>query len=79
MQAAFLAAAGYHHHFGANTWESAGATPPPAGTAALRHAAIILPDAIERDRVLDRVAEHGYEVADSTVRDPSGNALLLAF
>jgi catechol 2,3-dioxygenase len=79
MQAAFLAAAGYHHHFGANTWESAGATPPPAGTAALRHATIILPDAIERDRVLDRVAEHGYEVADSTVRDPSGNALLLAF
>ena len=79
MQAAFLSAGGYHHHFGANTWESAGATPPPPGTAALRQATIILPDAAERDRVLDRVAKRGYEVADSTVRDPSGNALLLAF
>ena len=28
-QAAFLAAGGYHHHIGANTWESAGASPPP--------------------------------------------------
>jgi catechol 2,3-dioxygenase len=79
VQAAFLAAGGYHHHFGANTWESAGAPPPPPGTAALRHATIVLPDAAERDRVLDRVAQHGYAVDDSTVRDPSGNALVLAF
>jgi catechol 2,3-dioxygenase len=78
-QAAFLAAGGYHHHFGANTWESAGATPPPPGAAALRHATILLPDAAERDRVLDRVAQHGHTVDDSTVRDPSGNALVLAF
>jgi catechol 2,3-dioxygenase len=79
LQAAFLAAGGYHHHFGANTWESAGATPAPPGTAALRHATIVMPDAAERDRVLDRVAQHGYAVDDATVRDPSGNALVLAF
>jgi catechol 2,3-dioxygenase len=79
LQAAFLAAGGYHHHFGGNTWESAGAPPPPAGSAAFRHATIVLPDAAERDRVLDRVARHGYVVDDSTVRDPSGNALVLAF
>jgi catechol 2,3-dioxygenase len=78
-QAAFLAAGGYHHHFGANIWESAGATPPPPGAAALRHATILLPDAAEHERVLDRVAQHGYAVDDSTVRDPSGNALVLAF
>ena len=78
-QAAFLAAGGYHHHIGANTWESAGATPPPPGTAALRHATILLPDAAERDRVLARVAENGYDIADATVRDPSGNALAFAF
>jgi len=78
-QAAFLAAGGYHHHFGANTWESAGATPAPPGAASLRHATILLPDAAERDRVLDRVVQHGYAVDDSTVRDPSGNALVLAF
>jgi catechol 2,3-dioxygenase len=78
LQAAFLAAGGYHHHFGGNTWESAGAPPPP-GSAALRHATIVLPDAAERDRVLDRVARHGYVVDDATIRDPSGNALVLAF
>jgi len=78
-QAAFLAAGGYHHHFGANTWESAGATPAPPGAASLRHATILLPDAAERDRVLDRVVQHGYAVDESAVRDPSGNALVLAF
>src|SRR5436305_10778067 len=30
-QAIFVSAGGYHHHIGANTWESAGASPPPAG------------------------------------------------
>jgi catechol 2,3-dioxygenase len=79
LQAAFLAAGGYHHHIGANTWESAGATPPPPGAAALRHATILLPDAAARDRVLDRVAQQGYAVDGATVRDPSGNALVLAF
>jgi catechol 2,3-dioxygenase len=81
-QAAFLAAGGYHHHVGANTWESAGASPPPAGSAALRHATIVLPDAAERTRVLDRLAERGHEPEDTgrdpVVRDPSGNALALA-
>ncbi len=77
MQAAFLAAGGYHHHLGANTWESAGATAPPDGTAALRHATIVLPDEAERGRVLARIEQHGHVLADSTVRDPSGNTLLL--
>jgi len=31
-QAAFLAAGGYHHHIGLNTWESLGGSPPPRGT-----------------------------------------------
>jgi catechol 2,3-dioxygenase len=35
-QAAFLSAGGYHHHLGANTWESAGAAPPPGGRPAPR-------------------------------------------
>jgi catechol 2,3-dioxygenase len=79
MQAAFFAAGGYHHHLGANTWESAGAPPPPPGTAALRHATIVLTDAAERDRVFERLAANGYETGDSTVRDPSGNTLVFAF
>jgi catechol 2,3-dioxygenase len=81
-QAAFLAAGGYHHHIGANTWESAGAAPPPPGTAALRHATIVLPDAAERDRLLGRLEAAGNaaeETADGPrVRDPSGNAVVLA-
>jgi hypothetical protein len=39
----------------------------------------LLPNAAERDRILERVAQHGDAVDDSTVRDPSGNALVLAF
>jgi catechol 2,3-dioxygenase len=71
-QAAFLAAAGYHHHLGANIWQSAGAPPPPPGTAALRHATLVLPDEAEREAVLARVEQEG-----PFVEDPSGNRLLL--
>ncbi len=77
-QAAFLAAGGYHHHLGANTWESAGAGKPPAGTAALRHGTIVLPDATERDRVLARVGSHRDTEAGPLIEDPSGNAFVLA-
>jgi catechol 2,3-dioxygenase len=81
-QAAFLAAGGYHHHIGANTWESAGASPPPEGLAGLRHATIVLPDAGERDRVVERLEQAGHATKQSDdgtrVRDPSGNALVLA-
>ena len=81
-QAAFLGAGGYHHHLGANTWESAGASPPPEGSAALRRATILLPDAGERERLLKRVEAAGVAVEqdgeDPLLRDPSGNALVLS-
>jgi len=81
-QAAFLSAGGYHHHVGANTWESAGAAPPPTGSAALRHATILLPTARDRDAAADRVATAGQEPEPHAegvlVRDPAGNALVLA-
>lgn len=80
--AAFLSAGGYHHHIGANTWESRGALPPPPGTATLRHATLVLPDAAERDRLVAAVADAGQEPEELEdgviVRDPSRNALLLA-
>jgi len=78
-QAAFLSAGGYHHHLAANTWESAGAPPPPPGTAALRHATIVLPGEGERDRVFARLAAAGYDTGGESVRDPSGNTLVFAF
>jgi catechol 2,3-dioxygenase len=80
-QAAFLSAGGYHHHVGANTWESAGASPAPSGTAALRHATIVLPDDDARADVVAEVEAAGRPVedhgGDPLVRDPSGNALVL--
>jgi catechol 2,3-dioxygenase len=80
-QAAFLSAGGYHHHIGANTWESAGAGPAPPATASLRHATIVLPSDDERERILRRVQQTGQRTDETEdgplVRDPSGNRLLL--
>jgi catechol 2,3-dioxygenase len=42
-EAAFLAAGGYHHHLGANTWESRGAPHAPPGTARLLSFTIVVP------------------------------------
>jgi catechol 2,3-dioxygenase len=79
--AAFLSAGGYHHHVGANTWESAGAPPAPAGTARLRQATVVLPGPDARDGLVRQVAAAGGDVrltADGVVvRDPSGNAIEL--
>jgi catechol 2,3-dioxygenase len=79
--AVFLAAGAYHHHVGANTWHSLGAPSPPPGTAALRHATIVLPDTAERDRAAARVADTDQEPEARDdgvlVRDPSGIGLLL--
>ena len=80
-QAAFLSAGGYHHHIGANTWESAGAQSPPSGTAALRHATVVLPDDGARAEVVSHIEAVGRAVEERDggplVRDPSGNALVL--
>ncbi|HEY5262233.1 MAG TPA: VOC family protein [Solirubrobacteraceae bacterium] len=86
-QAAFLSAGGYHHHLGANTWQSAAAGQPPEGVAALRQATVVLPSDVERDRLVAQVADAGYEphpLEDvmskdgMLVHDPSGNPIVLA-
>jgi len=81
-QAVFFAAGGYHHHLGANTWESAGAPQPPAGSAALRHVTVVLPDTEAREQAVRRLEAAGAEVvevaAGPMVHDPSGNAVVLA-
>ncbi|TML99163.1 MAG: VOC family protein [Actinobacteria bacterium] len=81
--AAFLSAGGYHHHLGANTWESAGAPPAPADAATLRRATVVLPDAAARDQVAEQARAAGFEVVavddgGVLVRDPSGNPVVLA-
>lgn len=81
-QATFLSAGGYHHHIGANVWESAGASPPPSDEAALRHFTVLFPSHGELERVADRLSRLGHPPHETNaglvVRDPSGNPLVLA-
>jgi catechol 2,3-dioxygenase len=64
-QAAFLSAGGYHHHVGANTWESRGAEQAPEGTARLLHFTLLAPQS-ELDRLGPQLV------------DPSGNRAVLS-
>ncbi len=50
--AAFVSAGGYHHHIGLNSWQSAGASAPPASAPALREIDFEL-DAPEEREVTD--------------------------
>jgi catechol 2,3-dioxygenase len=79
--ALFLAAGGYHHHIGLNTWQSEGAPPPPEGSLGLDRYELVLPSAAERDSAADRLAEVGADPQrlDEGVlaTDPSGNRVLL--
>jgi catechol 2,3-dioxygenase len=69
-QATFLSAGGYHHHLGANIWQSAGAPYAPDGYARLTQMTIVFPEVASRDEAAERVG--GTEV-----RDPSGNPVVL--
>jgi catechol 2,3-dioxygenase len=79
--AAFLSAGGYHHHLGANTWESARAPQAPRGFATLTQATVILPVAEEVDRLADQAARAGHDAEPHDggvrLRDPSGNPVVL--
>ena len=84
--AAFLAAGGYHHHIGLNTWESLGGSPPPSGTTGLYHVAILYPtraalaDALRRLMAagisLEGASDHGVSEA-LYLHDPDGNGVEL--
>jgi catechol 2,3-dioxygenase len=80
--ALFLSAGGYHHHIGANTWESAGGTPPPPGSTGLRSFTINLPDATALGQVQSRLAAAGVPLRDRdgamAAEDPVRNSVLLA-
>ena len=79
--ASFLAAGGYHHHLGINTWNGVGASPPPADAVGLAWYEICLPDEAELNRVADRVRQAGLPVeaqpAGLLLRDPAQNGLIL--
>ena len=70
-QAAFLSAGGYHHHLGANTWQSAGRPYAPEGYARLTQMTIVLPDEAAREALAERLG-------GSEALDPSGIPIALA-
>jgi catechol 2,3-dioxygenase len=80
--ALFVAAGGYHHHIGLNTWHSAGAARPASGAIGLRNFAIELPDKTELDSLVAACEAGGaaperVDGGSALVRDPSGNGVLL--
>jgi len=78
--ALFIAAGGYHHHLGLNTWAGVGAPPPPAGAIGLRHFVVRLPNDAALREVEQRLrAAHVAVDAANThlrVRDPAQNLIL---
>ncbi len=85
-RAAFLSAGGYHHHIGLNTWESAGGSPPPAGSTGLYHVAILYPSRADLADALQRLTEAGIPLEGASdhgvsealyLRDPDGNGVEL--
>ena len=85
-QAVFLAAGGYHHHIGLNTWESAGGQPPPSGATGLYHVAILYPTRAELADALRRVSQAGIPLEGASdhgvseaiyLRDPDNNGVEL--
>lgn len=75
MGAAFFSAGGYHHHLGGNLWNGPGARPAPADATGLRDFTIVLPDAAELERVLERLGRAGWAVQRSAsgvrLQDPA--------
>jgi catechol 2,3-dioxygenase len=79
--AAFVAAAGYHHHLGLNTWRGEGVGPMPDGVVGMRHWTIVLEDAEQVAAVREHVSAAGFEAEERPggflTRDPWRNAVLI--
>ena len=84
--AVFIAAGGYHHHIGLNTWHSKNASPAPINTAGLYHIAILFPERIHLSKALQRLMDAGYPLTGASdhgvseaiyLNDPDGNGVEL--
>jgi catechol 2,3-dioxygenase len=84
----FVAAGGYHHHLGFNTWKSAGGGPTPDGVAGLHHVALNFPTRAALGAVVGRLADAGWPLRSAVdhgtheavyLSDPDGNDLELAW
>lgn len=79
--ATFLAAGGYHHHIGANTWAGVDAPPAPENAWGLSHFTIEVPDSQALAAVRTQAEGAGVSISERDdgyfVRDPAGNGVLL--
>ncbi|MGH7713756.1 MAG: VOC family protein [Gemmatimonadaceae bacterium] len=85
-QAAFVAAGGYHHHIGLNTWQSLGGTPAPPGHTGLYHVAIRYPTRKDLARAVRQLLDSGVEIHGASdhgvseaiyLADPDANGIEL--
>jgi catechol 2,3-dioxygenase len=72
--ALFVAADGYHHHVGLNTWMSR--APAEPGTLGLRHYEIVVPDAARRASIAQRAETAAGD--GGMLTDPAGNRVVIA-
>lgn len=86
--ALFIAAGGYHHTLGFNTWQSKGGRPPAHGATGLYHVAIRYPTRAALGDSLRRLREAGWPIDGFNdhgtheaiyLRDPEENGLELAW
>lgn len=85
-QAAFIAAGGYHHHIGLNTWYSRGGQPAAPSSPGLFHTAILFPERKDLAVALKRLLEANYPLSGASdhgvseaiyLDDPDGNGVEL--
>ena len=79
--ALFVAAGGYHHHLGLNTWGGEGAPAPEPGSLGLESFEVVVPDSAEVDAIVTRLEDAGLGVerSDGGVKaaDPSSNVVVV--
>ena len=76
QDAAFFSADGYHHHLGANTWETAGAPAAEQGAPGLEAFSLTLADAEKASEAARRIGATP-QGSGFFARDPSGIGLRL--
>ncbi len=84
--AVFIAAGGYHHHIGLNTWYSKNAPPAPVNAAGLFHTAILYPTRRDLAIILRRLINAKYPLTGASdhgvsealyMNDPDSNGVEL--
>lgn len=85
-EAAFIAAGGYHHHIGLNTWYSKGQPPALEKAPGLFHTAILYPERKDLAVALQRLVDVKYPLTGASdhgvsealyLDDPDGNGVEL--